>query len=620
MHIRSLLTPKSATYLLIFYFGLSAAGQKTGSIAIVGARVIDGTGSPARVQSVLIHDGHIADVSDHLRIPADARVIQAEGQTLLPGLFDLHTHVNSSAGDGVDDTGKNLKAYLACGVTTINDFSSYGEMLAPLRALLHERILAGPKVNFAIRFSTPGGHGTEFGWGDFFTQMVSTPAEAHAAMGQILPYKPDVLKVFTDGWRYGRGQNLTSMNVETLSAIVQDAHEAGIKVFTHTVTLQGAKIAALAGVDVLAHGVGDAPIDDELISLMKKSGTAYVSTLATYEPRALRPDSSRLFEVIPYADRDSEDLQAAPKQLPADDPQMKRWRYLQENIRRISAAGIPIGVGTDAGVTGTYHGWATLHELELLVYSGLTPLQALTAGTAISARLTGKDDDRGLIQTGKIADLLLVRGKPDMKIEDIENTSAVFVAGNELDLQKLQTEIRDSRLTHLPSHPVSALIDDFEREDGRSNLNTLPIDNTDRGPDHAKVLFTRMLRTANNRAVSIHTRMGPKSFSFANLEIPLTTGEVELADVSAFKGISFDARGEGEYRIRFNTYGLSKANWFGAAFQADSQWRTVRIPFSSLQSQASSALDLHSLRAIEFLLHREPASDGWLELDNISFY
>src|ERR1043165_4560957 len=98
--------------------------------------------------------------------------------------------------------------------------------------------------------------------------------------------KPDVIKVFTDGWRYGTAPNLTSMNVETLSAIVEEAHAGGVKVVTHTVTLAGAKIAARAGVDVLVHGIGDADVDAELIEIMKAKGTSYVSTLAVYEFKA----------------------------------------------------------------------------------------------------------------------------------------------------------------------------------------------------------------------------------------------------------------------------------------------------------------------------------------------
>lgn len=345
-----------ALALLLFTSAAIASAQDV--TAITNARVIDGTGSPARIETVIIRGNRIVAISDHPAIPVGAHIIDATGETLLPGLFDLHTHLNSSSTDAADDVGKDMKAYLVCGVTTVNDYSVYGEMIAPLRAMQSNGVLAGPKINFAIRLGTPGGHGAEFGWGDFFTQLVSTPAQAHAAMKKILPYKPDVIKVFTDGWRYGRGADLTSMNVQTLSAIVEDAHQAHIKVFTHTVTLRGAKIAARAGVDVLAHGVGDAPVDDELTSLLKKSHTGYVSTLATYEPPTSRTPSPKLLSVLMPEDRQYAEREAKRYSTATPNPAiMQRWRFLQENIRLLHAAGIPIGVGTDAGVTGTYHGW-----------------------------------------------------------------------------------------------------------------------------------------------------------------------------------------------------------------------------------------------------------------------
>jgi hypothetical protein len=78
-------------------------------------------------------------------------------------------HLNASATDAVDDLGKSLKAYLVCGITSVNDYSVYGEMLAPLRALQGSGVLVEPRVKFAIRFGTPEGHGAEFGWGDYFT-------------------------------------------------------------------------------------------------------------------------------------------------------------------------------------------------------------------------------------------------------------------------------------------------------------------------------------------------------------------------------------------------------------------------------------------------------------------
>ncbi len=588
--------------------------------AITGARVIDGTGTPARVETVVISGNRIVAVSDHAEIPAGARVVDATGETLVPGLFDLHTHLNASATDAVDDFGKSLKAYLVCGVTSVNDYSVYGEMLAPLRAMQSSGVLVGPKVNFAIRFGTPEGHGTEFGWGDYFTQLVSTPAEAHAAMKKILPYKPDVIKAFTDGWRYGRGNDLTSMNLETLSAIVEDAHNAGIKVFTHTVTLNGAKIAARAGVDVLAHGVGDAAVDDELIALLKKSGTGYVSTLATYEPPTGRTLSPRLLDLLAPGDRQYA-TRAAEQRVPApSSPAMRRWQFLQENIRRLSAAGIPIGVGTDAGVGGTYHGWSTLHEMELLVSSGLTPMQAITAGTATSARLVGEDDERGTIAPGKIADLLLVKGSPDQNISEIENTSAVFLGGQQLDLRALESAIQSPQFTPLPAHAIPATIYDAEREDGRTNLDTMLVDSTDPGPDHSRILFARTLREQGHSVTTL-ARMSPKQSAFVDLVIPLTRGAVELADISSFKGIEFSARGEGKYSILLDTYGARKSSWPAASFAGEAKWKTVRIPFAAFQSKGvASPLPFRNVRALHFEIARPAGTDAWLEIDDVKLY
>jgi imidazolonepropionase-like amidohydrolase len=605
--------------VLLALFPAAIVGAQT-TTAITGARVIDGTGAPARVETVIIIGNHIAAVSDHAEVPAGAHVIDATGETLLPGLFDLHTHLNASATDAVDDFGKSLKAYLVCGVTTVNDYSVYGEMLAPLRAMQSSGVLVGPKVNFAIRFGTPEGHGTEFGWGDYFTQLVSTPAEAHAAMKRILPYKPDVIKAFTDGWRYGRGNDLTSMNLETLSAIVEDAHSAGIKVFTHTVTLDGAKIAARAGVDVLAHGVGDAAVDDELITLLKKSGTGYVSTLATYEPPTGRVLSPRLISLLAPGDRQFA-TRAAGQRIPASSsPSMRRWRFLQENIRRLSAAGIPIGVGTDAGVGGTYHGWSTLHEMELLVASGLTPIEAITAGSATSARLIGEESERGTIAPGKIADLLLVRGSPDQDIDEIENTSAVFLGGQQLDLQSLESAIQSPQFTPLPAHAIPARIYDAEREDGRTNLDTMLVDSTDTGPDHSRILFARTLRK-HGHGLSILATMSPKQSPFVDLVIPLTRGAVELADISSFKGVQFSTRGEGSYNILLDTYGARKLSWPVASFAGKEQWKTVRIPFAAFQVKGStSPLSPRNVRALHFEIARSAGTDAWLEIDDVKLY
>src|SRR5260370_19378881 len=149
---RTLMLARRFPAVPMFLFCSALVAQAQITTAITGARVIDGTGTPAHIETVIIRDNRIVAVSDRAEIPAGTRILDATGQTLMPGLFDLHTHLNASGTDAVDDFGKSLKAYLICGVTSLNDYSVYGEMLAPLRPLQSSGVLVGPNVNFAIPF------------------------------------------------------------------------------------------------------------------------------------------------------------------------------------------------------------------------------------------------------------------------------------------------------------------------------------------------------------------------------------------------------------------------------------------------------------------------------------
>jgi N-acetylglucosamine-6-phosphate deacetylase len=103
-----------AVALLVLSSGATVEAQTT--TAIIGARVIDGTGAPARLETVVLQGDRILAVSPNAQIPPGARILDATGQTLMPGLFDLHTHLNARATDAVDDLGKSLKAYLVAGL------------------------------------------------------------------------------------------------------------------------------------------------------------------------------------------------------------------------------------------------------------------------------------------------------------------------------------------------------------------------------------------------------------------------------------------------------------------------------------------------------------------------
>lgn len=555
--------------------------------------------------------------------PAGARVIDAAGQTLLPGLFDLHTHLTASAVTGVSgDWGKNLKAYLACGVTTVNDYATYSEMFWPMRQLLATGTLVGPRIHMAVRMSTTGGHGTEGGWGDFMTLTANTPEQARAQTKRAVAAKPDVIKVFTDGWRYGTAPNLTSMNYETLAAIVEEAHAAGVKVFTHTVTLGGAKIAARAGVDVLAHGVGDADVDDELIGIMKAKGTSYVSTLAVYEFKGGMERPTRLAGLLePEVKAALHPVQAgAGAEAPAE--RQQRWNHLTGNVHKLFEAGIPIATGTDAGMPGTFHGYATLRELELLVKSGLTPMEALTAGTSGSARALGVLAERGTIAPGKLADLVLVDGRPDERITDLEKTRRVFLGGLEMTAEDLEKAIQSPEMTALGSRPIPPQVDDMERTDGRTMLNTLRVNSTDPGIDHSAMLFQPVVRAGGDHALMIQAAMADKEHPWVRVELPLTPGAFEMADVSRYTGVSFDVRGDAAARLLVQTYGVRSSDAWSAAFTPGGEWQTVKVPFAKLTRKAEGGPGWSGKdgRALVFELAGPAGSKAWLELDNVGFY
>lgn len=580
--------------------------------------MVDGTGRPPRRADVLIQGERIAAVGEQLAIPPQARIIRAEGQTLIPGLFDLHTHLPYSSVSGAGaDWGKHLKAYLACGVTSVVDFGVYPEMFEPIRRLVKQRLIQAPRLHLAARLTTPGGHGAEGGRGDRFTLEVLTPREARAAIAQLTAYQPDVIKVFTDGWRYGSAPDMTSMDEATLRAIVEQAHQAGWEVLTHTVTLEKAKIAARAGVDVIAHGIGDAPADDELVRLLRDNGVTYAPTLAVYEPAARRPPP--LIELLDPSARAA--LKARARSSSESESRNRRWMHLIGNVAALRQAGVRFGAGTDAGVTGTHHGISTLRELELLVEGGLTPLEAIQAATSNAARALHVDGTRGTIEAGKLADLVLIDGAPHLDIRDIRKVSRVFLGGEELDRKALLAAIASSEMTPIAARAVAASIDDFEQPE-RTRLGTLRVNQTDPGHDHTRMLYGRILRAPGNHAVSITARFSEKDRPYARLVLPLTPGSVEPADVSAYGGVRFEARGDGQYRLLILLRSID-GRALTAPFRASAAWSTIAIPFSSLEYPGGGkprGWDRKNLLGLAFELSGQPGEFGWLELDNVVFY
>jgi imidazolonepropionase-like amidohydrolase len=566
---------------------------------------------------VLIRGDRIVAVGPRLPRPRGARIVKARGLTLLPGLHDLHTHLRSPGFGGPDDLGKAYAGHLVHGITSVNDFSVSGEMLEPIRQMTGSGQVVAPNLRLAIRLGVPGGHGTEYGWGDFFTLHAPNPGAAERAMATALPYRPDVIKVFADGWRYGRTADLNSMDVATLSAIVRRAHAANIPVITHTVTLQGAKVAASAGVDGLGHGIGDALVDDELISLMRARGTAYVPTMVVYEPQEDRAFLPAEWRKLRTPERAREEARIAAPREATPELEVRRWTILKKNLRRLKAGGVRVGIGTDAGIGGVYQGSSAIREIRILTENGYTPAEALAAATSVSAGILRKADDHGRIAPGQRADLVLVGGRPDERIEDLYDVRRLWVSGRAIDLHPLRRLLESTEASPLPSQRMTGPIDTGGGPAGRTDLGTLPVETNESGVDHSQLRHQR----GPDGGLFLHARMGSAPQPFANLIVPLTRGAVHLADARNFQGIAFDARGTGRYALLLDVYGASSRAPFTAPFAAGAIRGEIRIPFTQFRSADPSArLDLARLRALVIRLDGEPGGTAALELANLRFY
>jgi imidazolonepropionase-like amidohydrolase len=576
----------------------AAPAQSSASVtAIVGATVFDGTGAAPVAETVLIQNGRILAVGPHVKIPSGARIINAKGKALTPGFYDLHTHWTPSGTPG--SIPQIASDYVKAGITTVNDFNEQPEAFAPIRSWLAE--MASPHVNFAARISTPGGHGAD--WADqSTTKWVNTPEAARAAIDGLIPYHPDLIKVFTDGWRYGAAPDNTSMDGWTLSALTAQAHKNGWKVVTHTVTVDRGVLAAHSGVDSLAHGMQDRLLTAAEVADIKTTGMGEIPTLAVYDP-----NKDPAHQMDP----------ANPK----DAQRLAKFGYALKNVKLLYDAGVRIAVGTDAGMPGTPHGPSTLHELELLVKAGLTPAQALKAATHDSAQALGQDGDRGTIAPGQRADILLFDGKPWDDIAAIHHLAMTMVDGKPLYGLGAPPLPAANGAAHQTALPAVALIDDMERPDGRTSLDTLRTDNPDGGLDRTVEVAEIVPRDGGGHAVSMEARMAMKQDAYAGVVFPLTRGAIRPVDVRAFHGIRLDIRGKA-CTGKLSIGGVAGAGW-SAPITVTEQWQSVDVPFASLKPESRRhpvAWSGDDVTQVEIGASCAGGVKLWEQIDNLRFY
>jgi imidazolonepropionase-like amidohydrolase len=453
------------TLIIAFAIGAAACGGTTPAPAEAPAStqapaadvlvlnnftLIDGRGGPAVADAALIAtDGRITWVGpkSELKAPAGAPVQDLTGKFVMPGMFDLHTHVSNSdiamqdpvrffTREGVT---RDLQLYASYGATSV---VSQGTDQKPLVYEMREEQRKGRPTMARIftagrGFTVKDGFPTNKGNVPGIPYEPTTPQEAAAQMEELAADKPDVVKIWVDD-RFG---DFKKTPIEISKAIIDVAHKHGIKVVAHVFYLNDAKQLAAAGLDAFGHSVRDKAVDDELIQLIKKHGTWVIPTIyrewATFmfeEPNQFLND--------PFFARGLDERQktvlASPEYHKAltGDKYFSRYpgilKTAKENLKRLSDAGVRIGYGTDSGVLTRFEGFGEHMELELMVEAGMTPAQVITAATKSSAEFLGQDKDLGTLEQGKWADLLVLGADPLANIRNSRQMDAVYIAGNKV--------------------------------------------------------------------------------------------------------------------------------------------------------------------------------------------
>jgi imidazolonepropionase-like amidohydrolase len=394
-------------------------------VVVRAGRLLDvKTGNTLQNQAIVIEGDKIVSVgpAGSVKAAPDAIVVDLPNATVLPGLIDAHTHITFNPSFGYETLGisiprealvgaHNARVTLEAGITTVRNVGARGYADVALRDAINAGDVPGPRMIVSgPALSITGGHCDN----DLlpFEYHASSDGAADGIEGvqhktrEIIKYGADVIKICATGGVLSKGDdpNASQYTLEEMKAIVADAHRLGRKVAAHAHGAQGVQWASEAGVDSIEHGH---LMNDAAIATLKKNGTYLVPTLYLV---------------------DWHKEHAAQAHLP--EYTIKKMQMVSEvgqnNAKKAIAAGVKIGMGTDAAV---YPHGLNAHELGVYVRLGMTPLQAIQTATINDADLLGWTDRIGTLEPGKYADIIAVDGDPLKDVTTLETVKFVMKGG-----------------------------------------------------------------------------------------------------------------------------------------------------------------------------------------------
>ena len=391
-----------------------AQPQATSTVAIVGATLIDGRGGPAIADSVVIVRGEqIVSIGKRnaTQIPQGAEVVDAKGLTLLPGLIDSHFHI-----DG-DDPLPAL--YLSHGITSIRDPGQWIEAYDAARkapATVPRLFLCGPHLD-----SPPPAYPAD-------SYIVRDADETRLAVNRFVDDGASAIKVYF------------RLPLALIKVAIDTAHSRGIPVMGHLEVVD-ARDAINAGIDGIEHATSFGTALLPLRDAEKYRQTILSDNNARREGRYVvwnsinltTPQATALFKLIVDRGVVLSPTLAVFERQPGDkdttNVHVHGFKQMEAFVGLARKAGAKVVVGSHSDVPHAKRGWAYQRELELLVESGLTPMEAIVGGTLENARYFRIEDRLGSVEVGKLADLILVEGDPLQNISNMRRIKRVMLNG-----------------------------------------------------------------------------------------------------------------------------------------------------------------------------------------------
>ena len=387
-------------------------GVHQGNFAITDVTVFDGEAF-RHGWDVWVEDGRIRHAGQRLDLPEELPRLDGRGHTLMPGLIDGHVHT----------FGSTLNDALRFGVTTVMDQFTPPDFVATKRGA-REEVGRGTEADLfsaGMAATAPGGHGTQYG---VPVETLTGPDEAAGWVGARKAEGSDWIKIiYEDGSAYGR--EIPSLNGETVAALVAAAHAEGLAAVVHVSILDRALEAASFGADGLVHVWHDEVTSEADARRFAEADIFVVPTLSVMASAA----DSAVAELV----REAGEAMLSPMQRQTLADRFagglgEAAAVATENVRRLRAAGVRLVAGTDIPNPGTGAGISMHGELRLLSRAGMGSAEVLAAATSVAADAFGVAD-RGRIDEGHLADLVLVRGDLEEAVSGSHDIVAIWKDG-----------------------------------------------------------------------------------------------------------------------------------------------------------------------------------------------